>query len=217
MRLLYFTESSFGLNDSNVDARQIQRDASDCSEVHCGCGIGFKNAARHGRMSGWMKVRRSSNSSSSSSSSSSVNACLLRQPDGKYTTVRNDVLKTDKLQSVTHYHDYYMNTILFGGKSNTFVKYVFNYYYTHAIKEFRNNNNYSPELFEIINLHWILFLSERLEEANLQKNSICKRLQQSEYLVSEYLGRVSQKSKAAELQQISTDKMKKYMIPFKKR
>ncbi|CAD1479956.1 unnamed protein product [Heterotrigona itama] len=92
------TESSLGLNDSKVDTRQIQSDASDCSEVHCGCGIGFKNAARHGKMSGWMKVRRSS--SSSSSSNSSVNACLLRQPDGEFTTVRNDALKTDNRRTL---------------------------------------------------------------------------------------------------------------------
>ncbi|OAD52451.1 Kinesin-like protein KIF20B [Eufriesea mexicana] len=68
----FSTESSLGLNDSNVDARQIQSDASDCCEVHCGCGIGFKNAGRHGRMSGWMKVRRSN-----------ANTCLLLQLDGE--------------------------------------------------------------------------------------------------------------------------------------
>ncbi|XP_043800172.1 kinesin-like protein KIF20B [Apis laboriosa] len=72
----YQTESSLGLNEWNVDGCQIQSDASDCSEVQCSCGIGFKNAGRHGRMSGWMKVRRSC-----------ANTCLLRQLDGTRASV----------------------------------------------------------------------------------------------------------------------------------
>ena len=31
------------------------------------------------------------------------------------------------------------------------------------MKKFRNSNNYSSELFEVITSHWILLLSERLE------------------------------------------------------
>ncbi|XP_053994009.1 kinesin-like protein KIF20B [Hylaeus volcanicus] len=52
----YSTEDSWGLK--NFELRQTQSDASDSSEVTCRCGIGFRDARRLRRMSGWMRVRR---------------------------------------------------------------------------------------------------------------------------------------------------------------
>ncbi|XP_043258527.1 kinesin-like protein KIF20B [Colletes gigas] len=52
----YSTEGSSRLNNCNAEVCQIQSDASDCSEACCRCCIGFKDAQRQGRMSGWMKI-----------------------------------------------------------------------------------------------------------------------------------------------------------------
>ncbi|XP_033329734.2 uncharacterized protein LOC117222236 [Megalopta genalis] len=79
------TEGSSGLNNSNAeDARQTQSDTTDCSEVLCKCGIGFRDPGRLRRMSGWMKVRRMN-----------ARTELSCQPDKKRDCVNTSDSETD--------------------------------------------------------------------------------------------------------------------------